>query len=64
MYAVAYADQIQSTLSRLYWNTETQLMNQWDDSLTNPRVDENYYYWWQAHAVDVCLDGLGMAVSL
>ncbi|UKS30900.1 glycosyl hydrolase [Paenibacillus sp. HWE-109] len=58
MNAAAYADQIQSTLSRLYWNPEIQLMNQWDDSLTNPRVDENYYYWWQAHAVDVCLDGL------
>lgn len=57
MNAAAMAEQLQMTLHKLYWNPDTQIMNQWDDSLTVKRTDENYYYWWQAHAADVILDG-------
>lgn len=57
MNAAAMSEQLQTTLHKLYWNPDTQIMNQWDDSLTVKRTDENYYYWWQAHAADVILDG-------
>lgn len=58
MDAASFAEQLQATLWNLYWNSDTQIMNQWDDSFTVNRSDENYFYWWQAHAVDVCIDGL------
>lgn len=58
MDTAAYADHVQTALWKLYWNPEKGVMYQWDDSSTVNRPDENYYYWWQAHAVDVCIDGL------
>jgi predicted alpha-1,6-mannanase (GH76 family) len=47
------AEAAQQHFSKLYWNPELQMMNQWyplDNS-------GNYYYWWQAHAIDVLVDG-------
>jgi predicted alpha-1,6-mannanase (GH76 family) len=58
MDAAAFADQVQAALWKLYWDPERGTMHQWDDSSSVNRPDENYYYWWQAHAVDVCIDGL------
>ncbi|KRF09659.1 glycosyl hydrolase [Paenibacillus sp. Soil766] len=57
MNAEAFVDHVQGALWKLYWNPEKSIMHQWDDSSTVNRPDENYYYWWQAHAVDVCIDG-------
>lgn len=57
MNAAAVAEQVQETLWKLYWNPEKSMMHQWDDSSTVSRPNENYFYWWQSHAVDVCLDG-------
>jgi predicted alpha-1,6-mannanase (GH76 family) len=47
------AEAAQQQFNKLYWNPELQIMNQWYP------VDNsgNYYYWWQAHAIDVLVDG-------
>jgi predicted alpha-1,6-mannanase (GH76 family) len=46
---VEYAQQ---QTNMFYWNPELKIMNQWYP------IDNtgNYYYWWQAHAIDVVID--------
>ncbi|WP_255314366.1 glycoside hydrolase family 76 protein [Bacillus sp. FJAT-26390] len=51
------ADFAQDALMGNYWNETTSIMNQWYPREAN-RADENYYYWWQAHVIDVFVDGL------
>lgn len=53
----ARADVVQEALLRNYWNESTRIMNQWyPREACHP--EENYYYWWQAHVIDVWVDAL------
>ncbi|GAE05978.1 glycoside hydrolase family 76 protein [Paenibacillus sp. JCM 10914] len=51
----ARANRLQETMYRNYWNRDSGIMDQWF-----PRekavAGENFYYWWQAHVLDVLID--------
>nr|WP_246369976.1 glycoside hydrolase family 76 protein [Saccharibacillus deserti] len=47
----------QQVLYETYGNTHTGILNQWYPAETAP-ANENFYYWWQAHAIDVFVDAL------
>ncbi|MBT2292752.1 glycosyl hydrolase [Paenibacillus albidus] len=49
------ADWFQRCLWRNYFNEETGIMNQWVPRDFIPS-DDNFYYWWQAHVIDVLVD--------
>ncbi|MBW7458212.1 AGE family epimerase/isomerase, partial [Paenibacillus sepulcri] len=51
-----HAGRLQQSLQRHYYNEETGIMNQWYPRGRN-RADDNFYYWWQAHVIDVLADG-------
>ncbi|MFE4709594.1 glycoside hydrolase family 76 protein [Paenibacillus sp. NPDC056722] len=51
------AEWYQQQLLHNYYNAETGIMNQWYPQENSP-ADENFYYWWQAHVIDVLVDGL------
>ncbi|MEK8207658.1 glycoside hydrolase family 76 protein [Paenibacillus sp. FSL R5-0636] len=46
----------QQCLLRNYYNAETGIMNQWYPREYNV-AGENFYYWWQAHVIDILVDG-------
>lgn len=46
----------QQCLERNYYNAETGIMNQWYPREYNA-AGENFYYWWQAHVIDILVDG-------
>ncbi|QTH44606.1 glycosyl hydrolase [Cohnella sp. LGH] len=50
------AEELQEVFYRHYWNERTAIMNQWYPEKEGSE-GENYYYWWQAHAIDVLVDG-------
>jgi predicted alpha-1,6-mannanase (GH76 family) len=50
------AEYFQSCLYRNYWNEQTLIMDQWYPNTANA-ANENFYYWWQAHVIDVLADG-------
>ncbi|MGO4546071.1 glycoside hydrolase family 76 protein [Paenibacillus sp. 2TAB23] len=50
-------DFVQDALFSHYWNEEAKIMNQWYPKEAS-QPNENYYYWWQAHVIDVFVDGL------
>lgn len=52
-----WTDFAQDALIGNYWNETASIMNQWYPQEAN-RPGENYYYWWQAHVIDVFVDGL------
>lgn len=47
---------LQQCLKRNYYNAETGIMNQWYPREYNV-AGENFYYWWQAHVIDILVDG-------
>lgn len=51
----ARADWLLRCLQQNYYNAETGIMNQWfpKDYI---RPDDNFYYWWHAHVIDVFVD--------
>ncbi|HEY0827357.1 MAG TPA: glycoside hydrolase family 76 protein [Bacilli bacterium] len=49
------ADQAQAALSELYWNQESRMFD--NVTLCLDLCNEQFHYWWQAHAVDVLVDG-------
>jgi len=49
------AERVQQSLRDHYFNEETGIMNQWYPRERN-RTDDNFYYWWQAHVIDVLID--------
>lgn len=49
------ADWLQNTLWRNYYNEDSGIMNQWYPQEYN-RAGDNFYYWWQAHVIDVLAD--------
>jgi len=49
------ADGFQRSLQDHYYNAETGIMNQWYPRENNAKTD-NFYYWWQAHVIDVLVD--------
>ncbi|MEK8213866.1 glycoside hydrolase family 76 protein [Paenibacillus sp. FSL L8-0463] len=51
----ARADWLQRCLQQHYYNEETGIMNQWFPK-EHIRLDDNFYYWWQAHVMDVLVD--------
>ncbi|MDO3411772.1 glycoside hydrolase family 76 protein [Saccharibacillus sp. CPCC 101409] len=51
------ADYVQEALHRNYRNAETGILNQWFPREYKAE-NENFYYWWQAHVIDVLVDGL------
>lgn len=51
----ARADWFQRCLQQHYYNEETGIMNQWFPK-AHIRPDDNFYYWWQAHVMDVLVD--------
>lgn len=53
----AVADEAQAALRLRYWNEELGMMNQWFPPV-KAFGEENFYYWWQAHVMDVLIDGL------
>lgn len=46
-------DKAQEALWKYFWNEEKQYLNQRYPAL----ADDKFMYWWQAHAIDVLLDG-------
>ncbi|WP_337100377.1 glycoside hydrolase family 76 protein [Paenibacillus sp. YIM B09110] len=51
------ANEAQAALRDRYWNDELAMMNQWYPPV-KAFGEENFYYWWQAHVMDVLIDGL------
>ena len=51
------ADESQETLEKWFWNNEASVYNPSYPWMAN-RVEDPFHYWWQAHAVDVLVDGL------
>ncbi|MEK8130714.1 glycoside hydrolase family 76 protein [Paenibacillus filicis] len=51
------AEWYQQRLLHNYYNAETGIMNQWYPAGSN-QAEDNFYYWWQAHVIDVLVDGL------
>ncbi|WP_379131840.1 glycoside hydrolase family 76 protein [Paenibacillus sp. sgz500958] len=49
------ADWMQEKLWQNYFNEETGIMNQWFPR-EFVREGDNFYYWWQAHVLDVLID--------
>ncbi|MCG8337619.1 MAG: AGE family epimerase/isomerase [Proteobacteria bacterium] len=50
------AEQAQKDLVSLFWNENTQMMNAiYPLDANNPK--NRFHYWWQAHVLDVLLDG-------
>jgi predicted alpha-1,6-mannanase (GH76 family) len=49
------AESMQENLYNHYWNDRTTIMNQWYPC-SGSVADENFYYWWQAHVIDVLVD--------
>lgn len=50
------AEYFQTNLYRNYWNERTMILNQWYPN-TADAANDNFYYWWQAHVIDVLVDG-------
>ncbi|MDH6371881.1 putative alpha-1,6-mannanase (GH76 family) [Paenibacillus sp. PastF-3] len=50
------AEWFQQCIERNYYNAETGIMNQWYPRAYNVE-GENFYYWWQAHVIDILVDG-------
>jgi predicted alpha-1,6-mannanase (GH76 family) len=50
------AEFFQEGIYDYYWNEHTSIMNQWYPVSHNAKGD-NFYYWWQAHVIDVFVDG-------
>jgi predicted alpha-1,6-mannanase (GH76 family) len=50
------ADLAQAALVQFYWNEEIKLFNNWTPC--NDVCNNEFNYWWQAHAVDTLVDGL------
>ncbi|MDQ0062671.1 glycoside hydrolase family 76 protein [Paenibacillus harenae] len=53
----AVANEAQAALKDRYWNEKLGMMNQWYPP-AKAFGEENFYYWWQAHVMDVLIDGL------
>lgn len=51
------AEHFQQTLHERYRNEGTGILNQWFPASAAPD-NENFYYWWQAHVIDVFVDAL------
>ncbi|MEK5255143.1 glycoside hydrolase family 76 protein [Paenibacillus sp. FSL F4-0125] len=47
---------LQNCLKHNYYDAETGIMNQWYPREFNV-TGENFYYWWQAHVIDILVDG-------
>ncbi|GGD50317.1 glycoside hydrolase family 76 protein [Paenibacillus nasutitermitis] len=48
-------ERFQQSLQQYYFNEETGIMDQWYPREYN-RQGDNFYYWWQAHVIDVLID--------
>lgn len=51
----ARADEVQRSLKKHFYNEKTGIMNQWFPR-EYFRPDDNFYYWWHAHVLDVLID--------
>ncbi|WP_256701839.1 glycoside hydrolase family 76 protein [Paenibacillus sp. P3E] len=51
----ARADEAQRSLKKHFYNEKTGIMNQWFPR-EYFRPDDNFYYWWHAHVLDVLVD--------
>ncbi|MGN7761719.1 glycoside hydrolase family 76 protein [Paenibacillus sp. 22594] len=51
----ARADEAQRSLKKHFYNEKTGIMNQWFPR-EYFRSDDNFYYWWHAHVLDVLID--------
>ncbi|MNO12315.1 Glycosyl hydrolase family 76 [compost metagenome] len=51
----ARADWFQRSLQQHFYNEKTGIMNQWFPR-EDFRPDDNFYYWWHAHVLDVLVD--------
>ena len=49
------AEWFQQCMHHNYYNEVTGIMNQWYPKENNKATD-NFYYWWQAHVIDVLVD--------
>lgn len=50
------AEWFQQSLQDNFYNHKTGIMNQWYPQENN-KLDDNFYYWWQAHVIDTLVDG-------
>lgn len=51
----ARADWLQDSFWQHYYNADSGIMNQWYPREYS-RAGDNFYYWWQAHVIDVLTD--------